>query len=205
MKNNFLKNLQKNKYLLTIPKLLKEEKTRKYTTLGLTLVTLIFFTLFAITPTLSTIANLSKQLNDEKFVDQQLQQKINNISSLQEEYDRIQPDLKYVDDSFPGKPDSLVLSAQIQAAAQESGVSLVGLEVSQIDLSLSSQNSPTASPSSFSINIIGNGSYENISNFIATLSNMQRVMTFSSISISDEGGESNNLTTNINAISYFKP
>lgn len=66
------KDLLKNtkiKYLQLLPNL-KGEKTQKFTTLILTFFALSFFGLLAINPTISTISELNKELEDNKFVDQ---------------------------------------------------------------------------------------------------------------------------------------
>ena len=83
--NSLFKKLQQKKYFQMLPDF-KEERTRKFTTLVFTLLALSFFGLFAISPTLSTIANLNKQLSDNEFVDSQLQNKINNLYTLQQDY-----------------------------------------------------------------------------------------------------------------------
>ena len=69
-----VKKEQYEKYLELIPDL-KKEKAQKYITIVLTLATVIMLGLFAINPTFSTIANLQKQIDDNNFVQQKLQQK----------------------------------------------------------------------------------------------------------------------------------
>ena len=79
------KNIKNNKYYKLLPDF-KEEKTRRLSSIVFSLLALSIFGLFAINPTLSTIARLKKELSDAKFVDQQLTEKIANLSSLQEVY-----------------------------------------------------------------------------------------------------------------------
>ena len=66
-----LKKIKNNKYFELLPDL-KKEKTKKYSSIIFSLISLSFFGIFAINPTLSTIAKLRKELSDTKFVDEQL-------------------------------------------------------------------------------------------------------------------------------------
>ncbi len=70
-----LKKDQYAKYLELLPDF-KSEKAQKYTTIILSLSASIILGIFAVSPTISTIANLQRQLEDDKFVEQKLQEKI---------------------------------------------------------------------------------------------------------------------------------
>lgn len=155
--NSLFKNLQKKKYFEMLPDF-KEERMQKFTTLVFTIIALSFFGLFAINPTLSTIANLNKQLSDSKFVDQGLQSKINNLYLLQQKYGQLTPDMPYVLDSFPKNPQVPLLVAQLQSLAQTSSVAITGLQTFEIEIPNSSVNAKKYYAFSFSIS--ANGSYE---------------------------------------------
>ena len=73
--SNFFTKIKKEKYLGFLPDL-KKEKTQKYSSIIFSLVSLSFFGIFAINPTLSTIAKLKKELSDTKFVEEQLRKNI---------------------------------------------------------------------------------------------------------------------------------
>src|ERR1035437_7860822 len=107
-----IKKEQYEKYLELIPDL-KKEKAQKYITIVLTLVTIITLGLFAINPTLSTIANLQKQIDDNNFVQQKLQQKINDLAILQGKYSDLQNDLPVVYNAVPKTTEISLLVADI--------------------------------------------------------------------------------------------
>ena len=90
---NNLKKPQQSKLFLSLLPTLKEKKMRQFTTLALTFITIAFFGFFAITPTVNTISELQKQLDDSNFVNDALQKKIANLTTLQTTYTQIQPDL----------------------------------------------------------------------------------------------------------------
>ena len=136
---NLFKDIKKNKYFQLLPDF-KEDRVQKITTLALTLVALSFFGLFAINPTLSTIAKLEKELSDNKFVDQKLQTKINDLSLLQQKYALIQQDLPYVYSSVPKSPEAPLVIAQIQTLAKANNLKISSFQTFQAEIEKSPTN-----------------------------------------------------------------
>jgi Tfp pilus assembly protein PilO len=196
--DKILKELQKNKYLQLFPDF-KEEKTQKITYVALTLVALSFFGLFAISPTVSTISKLNKELKDNKYVEQQLQKKIMDLSSLQEKYNNLQADLPEVYAAIPTNPSASLLVAQIQSLAKDSGVILNTVQVFSVDSS-----SGNKQYSSFNFSLNGNGDYIQISKFVSSLNTMRRITTQNIISITKQSGKENTLSISIKGEAYFK-
>src|SRR3989344_5000597 len=64
-----------------------------YAYIILTLFTVSFFGIFAITPTLTTIGNLNRQYEDSKLVYEALNKKLSSLQLLDFQYKEIQPDL----------------------------------------------------------------------------------------------------------------
>lgn len=178
--------------------LLKNEKNRKYFIVGLTISTSLFFLLFAINPTLSTIATLTKQLDDLKVVDESLQTKIANMDSLQARYQVIEPDLELIEEAIPGEPSSVELTGQIQQAATTSNVTLLNITLSDIDYS-EAVEIPTQT---YPVTIVAEGTYSNISDFLDKLFTMQRIITFNQVSI-DRNIQTGGLSVSIKAAAYF--
>lgn len=194
------KNLKYEKYYKDILPYLKKEKNKQYFTVILTLGASIFFALFAINPTLSTIIKLRKEVTDSKFVEEKLSKKINSLSSLSQQYQVIQKDIPYILDAIPQQPEAPILVAQIQSIAQDSTVELTKLEVSPINLT----SQPATKSSSFIFELTGKSSYENLQKFISSLINMQRIVSVDSISITKTEEIDQNLQITIKGSAYFK-
>lgn len=199
--NSLFKNLQKKKFFEMLPDF-KEERMQKFTTLVFTIVALSFFGLFAISPTLSTIANLSKQLSDNKFVDQQLQAKINNLYLLQQKYNQLTPDLPFVLDSFPKNPQVPLLVAQLQSLAQSSNITITSLQTFEVEVPNISVN--TNKYYAFSFSIAADGSYESLSTFINSVVKMQRIVSINILSLSRNTGVGPPIQLNFKGTAYFK-
>jgi len=200
MKKNF-KGIKYEKYYKDILPYLKKHKNQQYFAAILTLSASIFFALFAINPTLSTIVKLRKEVVDSRFVESRLSQKINNLSNLSTEYINIKSDIPFILDAIPDQPEAPTLIGQIQSIAQASNLTISNLEVSKIDLI--NQNVATKS-SSFTFDLTGISAYENLQSFISDLTNMQRVISIEAISISKTEGSSDNLQLNLKGSAYFK-
>lgn len=202
LNKNQLKNTQVNKYLVLIPSI-KEEKTQKFTTTVFTILALIFFAIFAINPTLSTIASLQKQLDDDKFVERKLTEKINNLSILEQQYSTLENDLPFVYAAIPVDSNIPTLTGELQTLAKNSNVNLISFQTSAVDVSDDLVGNKPFSSFSFSITLSGN--YENIKQFIIRMSNIQRIITLGEVSISQSDTDKiSGLNSVIKGIAYFK-
>lgn len=198
---NLFKDIKKNKYIQLLPDF-KEDKVQKITTLALTLTALSFFGLFAISPTLSTIAKLEKELSDNKYIDQQLQTKINNLSLLQQKYALIQNDLPYIYSSIPKTPEAPNIIALIQALTSENDLKILTLQTFQAEIEKTPTNPKIYS--SFVFSLSTEGSYSNISKFIESLNSSQRIIIPDILSISKKNNENPLLLLNMRGTAFFK-
>ena len=199
--NKIFKNLKQSKYLELLPNL-KEEKTQKFTSIVLTLIALSFFGIFAISPTISTIARLQKEVSDSNFTEEQLKQKITNLSTLGQEYQRIQQDIPYVLFAIPQDPQISTLIAQIQALSQQSNIQLNGLQTLQVEVA--TQNKTQKKYSAFSFSVSAEGQYENIISFIESLKNMQRITSLDTIALNKKTDQNKTIQLSIKGTAYFK-
>ena len=194
------KNIKYDRYYKEILPYLKKEKNQQYFAVILTLGASIFFALFAINPTLSTIAHLRREVLDSKSVEKKLSDKISNLSSLSQEYQDIQRDIPYILDAVPNQPESLILTAQIQSIAQSSAITISNIEISPMSLDVLE----STSSSSLIFDLSAEGSYENIKKFVLSLIDMQRIVSVDTISVSKADIENDKVELNIKGYSYFK-
>lgn len=197
---NVFENIKNSKYFELLPDF-QNEKAQKFTSLVLSIVALSFLGLFAINPTLSTIARLNKELADNKRTDQQLQQKISNLSILQQKYGSLQDDIPFVLSSIPGNSDAPSLLSQLQSVAKSTNLTITSLQSFQVEAVGS--NTTNKKYSSYSFSFSGNGSYEDISRFISTLLNMQRIISIDNFSIS-RSNQPELLQITLRGTAYFK-
>ena len=195
-----ISKLKDNKYFALLPDL-KKEKTQKISNIVFSLVALSFFGLFAIEPTLSTIAKLKKDLSDSKFVNEKLLEKISNLSSLQGSYDLLQNDIPIVLAAVPQDPQLPTLMGQIQSVAKNENITLTNLQSYEVEATNSKNTDKDFY--TFSFVITGTGDYQNIINFLTSLTNMQRVITIEELSMG-KGSSADLLQFNMKGTAYFK-
>ncbi len=191
-----------NKYFPTLP-YLNQERSQKFFGIVLTLLALSFFGFFAINPTVSTILKLKKEVSDSEFVYSELETKIKNLSLLRKQYGDMQNDLPIITDAITIQPNVHLLFAQIQAASQKSNIKIKKLQNFEVEI-LKNNKTPGKKYYSYSFVIAGNSSFANISNFVSTITNMQRIIDIDIFSISNAIGQKDSLDFNIQATAFFK-
>lgn len=199
--SNIFRSIKNNKYLELFPDF-RKEKAQRSASLFLSLIALSFLGLFAINPTLSTIAKLKKELADNRFVDQKLQEKINNLSVLQQKYNLIQADVPVVLASVPQGPEVPLLLGQMQSIAKNSNITFDSLQSFQVEAVSSSTNQNKYSSFSFSASL--QGSYNDVIKFLSSFVNMQRVISIDTLSINKKGDQAGTLQVDILGKAYFK-
>src|SRR5690606_12620876 len=114
-----LHNLPKNTYLDYIKffPITQSKQAKTYTTLILTLIAVIGFSVFAISPTINTILELRRQLEDSRFANAALEEKIAALGSLQAQYTGFGEKLDRINGTIPTQPEVPVLFAKLQTLA----------------------------------------------------------------------------------------
>lgn len=195
--NKELKDIYK-----TFAPFLKEEKTQKYSTLFLTLTALSLFGIFAINPTISTIVHLQKQLSDSKFVEKSLQEKIETLSKLQTEFVSLKEVIPVILKAIPEKPTVPLFAAQLQGVAQANNIEVTRLQIFQVELSKNTTNQKNYGSFGFTLDI--RGAQENLTSFLSSLIDFERIISIDSISFGSIK-EKDSLQISLQGKAYFKP
>ncbi|OGH19066.1 MAG: hypothetical protein A3F31_01150 [Candidatus Levybacteria bacterium RIFCSPHIGHO2_12_FULL_38_12] len=198
-KNNSLFPV-KNKYLEFLPKI-KEEKIQVATTVGLTFLGIILFGLFAISPTLTTIAHLRKSLADNQDLFAKLQEKNKNLSILQQKYSTVEKDIPTILSALPQKPSAPVFLGQIQTLLVSNHLNLINIGSLEVELTKSEEGENQYS--SFIFNLSADGSNENVLTFINSLIHVSRIASIDNISLVENSKKGNTQVT-ITGKTYFK-
>lgn len=189
-------------YLKLLPTV-ETENTQLFITLALTFGALIFFGVFAINPTITTIVQLQKELDENKQVESQLRTKISNLSSLHQQYTQIEPELFYIFDAIPKDPQAPLLSAQIASVMQKNAISLIAYRVAQVELT-DGTNKKLQKNASFIFTLQATGTYDKMLQFTKELGTMNRIVTIESMSIARDE-KNDNLVLTLRGRQYYKP
>ncbi len=165
---------------------LADPQKKPYTILGMTLFSLIVFGSFAIRPSLATISRLTSEVKRANEANATLDQKINNLSQAQVNYQLALKDLKLVDQALP---KDMSVPSILQTLALAAGRNNITLNETEFD-----------SPS---FTVIITGDLAGIKNFITELENGVRQIDVLAVKITQGGKDLKQLVAEIELETYF--
>jgi Tfp pilus assembly protein PilO len=169
-------------YLARYTKTLDKTTQQRFTVylyVILSLLTVSFFGVFAIKPTLDTVSNLNKQYADNLLVYEALKNKLSALQSLDNQYVVIQKDLDHVYLAIPKKNDIPYMTRQLEELAKEKNVLITKLNFGTIELYPAKK--PTPNLYSFAFTISVEGVEENVNGFITSIISFDRIVAIERI------------------------
>lgn len=188
-----------SRYYRKIGPFLKNPRVRAYTILILSLLTMSFFGMFAIKPTLKTIAHLKREIDDSQLVNEALEQKIISISQIKEEYKKFENDFPFVTEAMPSEPKFSFFLKDLETLAQEVGATISGINLSSVDLTLKNNQSPIKISSS----LILSGNYSSCRDFLARLLNSRRIYTVDTFRINSDSKVEDTIKLDLKINTYY--
>lgn len=168
--------------------------------------TVVFFALFAIRPTLLTMSDLIKEIEDKRKLDGQLTQKIASLSSAQGEYLRLEDRLYVLDEALPNDPQLMSVIKTIEKIASDRNTAISFLTVNEVpDIPTEPLSAAQAERQQLTIALTLNGDYLSIRQFIEDLKNTRRTFIIDTVifSLSEEQGVPSLKATITLGIPYF--
>ena len=171
----------------------KKEDVRIFMELLLSLATVSIFAVFAIRPTLTTIAELFKEIQGKKTTVAQLDEKIKNLATAQAIYESQKDTIVLLDTAIPKAPgpDSLIrqfegvigqTTLQVLSITVEGATLLGAPKVEDAKMEGASSLPEGASGLSFVLNI--SSAYPSLATFLADLENLRRPIKIDGLSFS---------------------
>ncbi|MFZ5365752.1 MAG: type 4a pilus biogenesis protein PilO [Patescibacteria group bacterium] len=198
------------RYFVDIRRLYQKKEIIIYTGLTLSLLTIAFFGIFALKPTVITIASLIKEVQNKREIDRQLQTKINALTSAQTNFALAGNSLTLIDDALPGDPFPSQILYQLEFLAQQEGLTVRSLAVEPVTLlgeakeKTPGKKIPGPDWVSFSLSLSGN--FENLSKFVSSLEKLRRLVTIDSLTFAQSKSEEEKvMSLSISGKTYFLP
>lgn len=194
------------RYFTDINRLYQRREVKVYTGLILTFATIAFFALFALKPTITTIASLVQELKIQKQIDDQLQVKITALSQAQKNYNQL-TNASLIEEALPKTSGIEPLLYNLEYLIKQDGLTIKSLSFTPLVIN----GVPKENQIGFSISV--SGSKDALTQFLDSFYNLRRVITINSSSFSKtqkvESGqtptttEGSNITLNIDGTAYF--
>ncbi len=168
------------------------------TELLFTIVFILVLAIVAIQPTLKTMADLSKEIEDKTKLNKNLQDKVAALNTAQAEFYRWQTQLALLDTAIPNNQHTILDVKLFEKLASEKNVVIGKISLSEYpDATQPLSQKPKVNDLPISITI--QGDYLSIKNFVSALLNSRRVFVINSInfSVSTSRGGQQDLTATL--------
>ena len=173
----------------------RKPRTEDYMQITLTILLVVVFLAFAISPSVSTAFKLHKQIREYKILDEQLTQKILAMREVKANYKEITPDIHLLDQTIPNKPNDGRLLATLSRVTAASGTIITSTDFSE------SMGKPV---NTLNINLEIIGNYESVKAFLNKTNNMLRIIKVDTITIRENSRYiKNRIGASIQAKAYF--
>lgn len=159
------------------------KKTASYFILTLTLVSLSFFGIFAVRPTLNTIVSLVKNISDLKKLNTEYENKIGNLIRAQSEYEKIRDDLPLIETALPINADFNKLAKAIEKYTIQENITITQLQIDSAPISTPSAKSKLEK---YRFSFIGSGDYSSLMSFLMHIINWKRIANINSLDFNQD-------------------
>ena len=191
-----------SRYFTYIKPVTKLPVVKTYGSTIFTLLIMLGFIYFAIRPTIETILILQKKLADQEQVLQKITKKANDLSLGKQNFDNLNPQVKFKIQS--AVPDNVELKSLIQVleqTAQNHSASVSALQIQPLTLEVRKENVlGTISEIAFTFNI--EGQYANMISFLQDLKTSSRLISIDSLSL-NKVSEGSGLIISIMGKAYY--
>ena len=176
---------QAKKFLLTF---YEKPVAQVSTELFFTIAATIFFALFAIRPTILTMTELVKEIEDKENALDALNKKVAALSSVQNEYFSLQNQFFLLDEAVPDKITFKTILQTIEKTASDMKITISTLQIKEVPFaSLEEVVFTKKNPTVIDLTVNVSGSYTEVRDFIDRLSNLRPLFTIDSVSVSTAG------------------
>lgn len=171
---------------------LYETEKKKYSLLGFTLFSLVFFGAFAVRPSLVTISELLEQIERAREAEIILEQKIKDLSQAQITYQSLGKDLELTEEALP-------VEASVPDILQR--LALIGGRYN-VDVLKTSFGDPEGDIVPFTVTL--SGQFRDVERSITAMESGVRQMNIKKIKITQGGKELENLVVALDLVAYFR-
>ena len=152
--------------------------------LGFSILAVIFFAIFAVKPTLQTMSELIKEIEDKRNLDEQLDQKIASLNTAQTQYQQFSSQFYLLDEAIPKTANLIEGLKIVEKIASDNGLVIKGISISAVPEEIIQSNESNAQRELLTFNVDLSGDYLKIRQFIEDLMNNRRMMLVDQVNFS---------------------
>lgn len=197
---------RKNELQDTMTSFYKKPIAKVSIELFLSIGAVIFFALFAIRPTLLTMSDLIKEIEDKRELNEMLGNKIASLATAQTTYMAMEDKVQLLDQAMPNNENIVKTLKLIEKIASEQNIAITQMSVSKVP-EVSSEESivpakKTLDQVSISVGVVGD--YQSIRQFVEGLRLSRRSLIVETVTFKVEGFRGNKtLKANITIVAPY--
>lgn len=163
--------------------------------LVISVVVVTLLALFALRPTLLTMSELLKEIEEKEELDQALQQKIAALATAESEWQVFQSQVARIQQSFLQNPSLEEVLVYLEYLARKQEVFVFSMSVPDIAVQLNlfsdpsrpaNSTAPNLALATYDVNFQVSGEYDKILDFAREIENQQPLMSIESIQINQD-------------------
>ena len=183
---------KKEKLNQTLEKFYQNPVAKVSLELFLSVGAVLFFAVFAVRPTMLTMFDLVKEIEDKRKLDQQMQQKIASLSTAQVSYLAIQDRLVVLDEAIPTSPRFIYSLKLLEKVASEQELVITNIQVNEIPPESDGVKTPSEiERKSIPLTISIAGDYQTIRKFLEETLALRRTFVIDTVTFTknDDRGQ----------------
>lgn len=162
------------------------------------LATILFFAVFAIRPTLITIGELLKKIDNQEVILEKAEKKVASLASAQQLYNKVAPSLAMIDTAVPPDYQIQQLLLAIEASAAQQNIPINNLSLSKLEYPVSQPKAYSVQELEFTLSF--DTSYPSARLLLSSLEQLPRLVSLDSISFRQGNGANQRANTQADAI-----
>lgn len=188
-------------YFLQLRNLSQKPVAKASLNLILSLLTVSFFSLFAIKPTIITIAKLIKDINNNKQINELMNKKIESLTQAQKNYQVLEKDLTFINNALPATIEFNRLASEINYLVYQNHLVLASANFGEFELLTKADDLQ-----SVSLKIQVAGSFSDIKQFLNNLEHLDRFISFQNVAFNTKSAiKETELQIDITGLTYYLP
>ena len=198
-----MEGIRYSRYKKFVTPIIRSKKTQAYGIIILSLLTASFFLVFAIRPTVKTIAQLRKEIKDNRLVEEKFREKINTLTRLSQTYNEVAGDLEIVEKVLPSKPNFENLLTVLETTAFQNQVEIFSFQFRPITLFQPKKEKMKFQLTPISFKVVFRGDYQNLLSQLHALSQSGRLIRIEKFQMKKSREKEEKLNLEIEGKSFY--
>lgn len=170
-------------YYLNLNRFYQKPVARVSIFVVMSFMTVAFFSVFAIRPTLMTIAALIKEIEDKQKISTTLEKKIEDLSRIRADYSGWEAEKTAAKAALPDRPELARLILQVEVVAAQMEIKIVNWQIQPVTV-VAKADQKNQKEEMIKFNLTAGGRFDRLKEFLDTVEKIDRLVVVKGMSLS---------------------